>query len=449
MAPPARESAFLGRIAESTFDDLLRMWVGPDHLGPARIHPDVQKIDIRHALPSISADLGDLVFSWQVKGTATPPTVVSSPVLGCTAYRHHLGGDYMRDFLAAAAEERALYLALGVAKCDPTDLLNHAPIDRFAWFAIDMTQYQKALGGQIPGYVDIPVQNRLNLGLFSLMWAARWVDAFFEPLRRDIRKPASVTRLLETFDVELGLLRADAIERSREVITGLEELGDVLAVAEHRRYAERLAIAGSLRAISAELLLSDGADQIRTYSPEALAGTVSLWLFSRVYHEFMRTAKVMGGKNERLLPLDAESLEDTRDKFFVAALLFVREFYRKLGAQVEIVQMLQDGGRQDYADFSGALRAFNWVSVDDGGHIHMNEVRPSATGEDREVLEAASERTLTAVGISLWDWGGFGGLTLDDLGLELVPPCLLLPPEDRFLAYPTILWTQGPRGFGL
>lgn len=439
------EAQYLDRIADRTFRDLLDSWIGSSYPGPSRLEPDLQKIDISHQMPSLSRDIGTLPFNWQIKARTQPPRETDSQVLGCRCFRLYVEQSYIRDLFSLCKSSPSFYLALAIVEYpDGPSLPDRPPTQRFRWYAVDIKQYCEKLDwGRLPSYIDIPIQNRLNLSLFSLMWGANWVDTFVSPLRIDIGlKPVPLELLIRSFRLGISCPGLDAQQLLREAVPHLEELRDNMPERVYANYASRLAIIGSLRGITALLKESPGAERIDTYSPEALAGSANLWLFSRTYHEFMRMTQLRGEQNKRLLPVNAASLSDP-PRFFLATLFNVRAFYSILGAEVKLVRKLAEGGGNDYSFWSGAIGEFQWVQVDGDGHISLNDTRMSARREDRDRLNVAEQEVLSEGGLNVSQRGTFGTLRWSDLKLEAIPPVCLFPAEDHFIEHPLELWYPG------
>ncbi|HEY0068419.1 MAG TPA: hypothetical protein VGE04_00470 [Chloroflexia bacterium] len=441
--PSGYQAQFLDALADRTFRDLLASWIGPEYPGPSRIDPDLQKIDITHQMPSLCPDVGDVPFNWQIKARSKRPREFDSTLLGCRCYRLYVEKRYVQDLAEISRNEPTFYLALAVVSgTDILSLANLPPAVRFEWYTVDLKQYCRTFEWKDPpSYIDIPIQNRLNLALFSLMWGANWVNNYIAPLRLDVRgKPEAVERLLDSLRQDISDLGAQASTLLTEAVPNLEALRDLIAADVFNEYTTRLAILGALRGITAMLLDSSGADQIETYSPEALAGTANLWLFSRTYHEFMRSTQLRGRQNKRLLPVKYNELQSV-PRFFLATLFNVRTLYRILGATVRLVRMLEEGGGSDYSYWSDAIGAFEWIHVDSDGHIALDHSRVSARPDDLERLRAAEKGLLTGNGLSLSYGGEFGSLRIDDLSLGLVRPVCLFPPEDHLLEHPSELWS--------
>jgi hypothetical protein len=438
------EAQYLDGIAERTFKDLLASWIGPKYPGPSRIDSDLQKIDITHRMPSLSRDLGHLPFRWQIMAQSKTPREIDSHLLGCPCFRLDVGKSYIRDLIDLSLHSPTFYLALAIENW-PGDLSlpDRPPADRFRWYVIDLKQYCRKLDwGDPPSYIDIPTHNRLNLLLFSLIWAGNWVSSYFAPLHIEISdKPAAVSRLVDSFRIEIDKVGTLTSTYLTEAVPSLEALSNVLDRNTFNEYTSRLAIVGSLRGVSAMLHASRGADLIETYSPEALAGSANLWLFSRSYHEFMRVTQIIGRKNKRLLPVAYGNLVSI-PRFFLGTLFNVRTFYRILGAEVHLVRVLKEEGNYDHAYYSGAIGSFRWVQVDSDGHITLNHNHLSARPSDLELLRLAEEGLLVGSSPSLSRSGEYGNLRLEDLCLGPIKPVCLFPQEDHLLEHPSELWSS-------
>jgi hypothetical protein len=274
------------------------------------------------------------------------------------------------------------------------------------------------------------------------LWSANWVNQYFVPLNvRVPSMPTAVASLLQTLDARLAELNSAESDLLRRGVEEVERLREVLDQSAYRSYAKALALTASLRGVSLALFNSRGAEEIQNYCPEALAGTLSLWLFSRIYHEFMRVAIQRGHKNRRYLPIrrDAEDLA-ALPPFFCAALFNVVRLYRVLGAEVAIVRELPEGGGNDYSSYSGAIPAFPWIHVEEDGTVSLDHSRLSATPEDVDALREAERNVLARHGLDPIEGATFGALTLEDLDVGVTMPKCLFPANDRLLEAPAELW---------
>lgn len=438
------EAQYLDGIADRTFKDLLASWMGPNYPGPSQITSDPHRIEITHQMPSLSRDLGYLPFRWQIIAHSKPPHETDSLLLKCRCFRLDLGKSYVRHLIDLSHYESTLYLALAIANSpnDPS-LPDHPPADRFRWYAIDLKQYCRKLDwGDPPSYIDIPVHNRLNLSVFSLIWGGNWVDRYFAPLRIEIGdKPTAVSRLVDSFRIDITKLRMQASTYLTEAVPGLEALSNVLDRNTFNNYTAGLAIVGSLRGLTSTLHAGTGMELIETYCPEALAGSANLWLFSRSYHEFMRLSQLISSRNKRLLPVAYDNLA-TMPRFFLTTLFNVQTLYRILGAEVHLVRMLEKDGGNDYAYYSGTVNAYHWIQVDPDGHIALNYNRLSARPTDLERLRIAEEGLFPESVPSLSHSAEYGHLRPNDLSFEIIKPVCLFPQEDHLLEHPSELWSS-------
>jgi hypothetical protein len=438
---------FLGRAAARAFCGLLDYWTGPHGPGPSERHPDDDVIDVHHSVPSLSADLGAVQYSWQIKARSTRPKVVQSPVTRCEAFNLRLPRQYIATLRDRAMGQPHFYLALGIPRVGDLAALVDLPVaEQFDWYAVDLLQYFDLVDrrrregdiDQAPAGIHIPTGNRLTLGMFALLWSGNWVADFYEPLRRDaLTAPQPVRDLIETLDRPVAALVSDnspAVELNAALATLAPYASTDNAVAY-----SRLAIIASLRAITVTLLRGGRADAIEAYCPEALGGSANLWLFSRAYHEFMRTTEQVGDRNLRLLPSRFDVPSDL-PPFQRGVLWYVKIYYQSLAADVKIIRALAEHGGDDYSHYSGVLREFHWVHVDDQGRMGLNERRLSATGLDVEVLRAAESGILVDSGLDLRTGLGFLGIDGSDVKLALPVPNCLFPHEDSFIEHPIRLW---------
>lgn len=443
----------LGDIAQLHFRLLLQYWTGADHRAPQEPSPDNSKIDITHTVDAISGEVGTIQFNWQVKATGKNPPRTNSAYLGCQCWKVELDEGYVAGLREVAQSLPTFYLALGIlADPDrPRQVLPLVSPDRsFTWYAVDLKQFFSRIPPRTKlSAIEVPVQNRLNLALFSLLWGSLWVKAYVDPITPTLDLPKTTLDLVDQIDRPLKRI-GPALDGA--LAAALPEMSELAKDASHF-HLHRLAIFCALRSISHRVLSTpDGFAQIETYSPEALTGTANLWLFSRTYHEFMRTSVTVALQSIRYLPVDMDQ-DFSRRPYFAMSLFHVRKLYQLLGAQdVSLVQRLPESGGDDYSYWDGKMRTFRWVHLDTDGYMVLDGSRLSADADiDRDALRQADALRLEGSrsgdrlpGVGIWEWLR----TPDEELIPTIPVCLF-PAEDRYIQYPSQLWSWPARRLDL
>jgi hypothetical protein len=439
--PSRGESADeLGAIAHSTFKDLMTAWTHPERPELSELLPDRQKVDWTQSVPSYSQH-PRLQFDWQIKARRSV-RMVTSQFLEARCYRLDLTERYIADLRTRTGPGKYFFLVLAIPVESSASLADLPPSERFNFYCVDLGQFFAYAGKCTLKAIDVPVQNRLSLPLWSLIWSGCWVREFLRPLANvPIEVPQRIQLLHRSFSTDLKKVGATASSLLDATDSDLRILEERLGRDSYQKYAGALALVGSLRAVTASIASRGGIAEILNYCPESLAGTVNLWLFSRTYHEFMTTSATVGLLNTRLFPVQ-HSLESL-PRFFVAALFHARTLYRALKVEVKVVKMLEVNGGSDFSWYGGSLVEFPWITIDPASHeMSLNRSRLSSNAYDLDVIKVAQQDVLADKGV-LPGW--FGPCSLADLRLEIKMPICLFPPEDHLLRHPAELWDLSAR----
>jgi len=453
----AKHSDLLQEHAGEDFRNLVRIWTGHDD--PLDEPLENYK---RLQLESWWSAVGPTNTIWRL-AVLSEPEHVDSLALGCACLRWEPNPQELEDLRALCEEPAAVLLALAVPKdpdLEPSQILGQPPGLRFDWYCVDIEQFLRHdAAAERPGSILVPLRNELNLSLFSLLWGAHWVKGFFAPLNN----PA----LAET--PQLAHLAHAVYSASPDPSAAIAKMGWNFFDKELPSYATafdsdefptisfRLGLGVALHLIRGQLVEDiDRLKVIRNYCPEALFGTINLWLFARSYHGFMlQSAQVATNHaalftNQRLLPLAANSVRETPHMLRMAAWNVVL-CYRQLYASISLVQKPAAGvAGEDHSFYGGGgIGYFPWIKLAMDGASWMIEAEDRGTEEEHvDFLDEQSqnEKAIIAPSHSLADVGH----TLNIIPRWLAPPhhvpVLLFPPEDRFLAYPKWLWGPGVQG---
>ena len=441
----------LTATAASTLAELLASWVG-EPMAVERLSHTV----IRLTNPSLWSDVPDIDMRFVVFAEAsTHWDVVDVPGVGDECIKTAITEstmDSLREYVESVPNVYFLLARPRDPRRTATALYDLPVHDRFDWWAIDGGQLLRSASWEDESWLPLPYGNRFNLAQFSLLWSAKWVERFFAPLTDPCitRIPALQARVDQVF-VPGGTRGVH--EAGWEVLT--EELPKYAGELPPDVFSQvnfRLGLGLALELICGQLEASAGRlDQIRTYCPEALFGTANLWLFSRIYHEFMqKSARVAAANrefvNQRLLPVAGDEI-DTIPRVLLSGLWHVVLSYRMLAADVRLVNSPVVGAGDDHSYYGGGIGYFPWISMTPDQANWM--VGQEARGTAEQHLDFLQERQHAAVlgtQHSERDVADIFGLPPHQIHLPETPPLLLLPPEDRFIQYPHMLWGPQARG---
>lgn len=448
--PLGLASTALSEVAQTTFRDLVTAWINSpaDTSGPASVDIPVSHV-VAATLPAQWGDVDSIRLNFLVfAADSTAPE--TDPETGGLCFRYRLTDERevktLREYVDT--DPRA-YFVLAVPKerrRTTAELLYLGPPERFDFYAVDLVQYYRA---HSQDDLLIPVQNRVNLALFSLIWAARWVEDFFAPLSMQVvldRRP--LQRTIDLVFNDKPNLEAIRLCGWDSLVKNVPDAKGYIDAELHRRVDFRLGMGAAMQLINDQMISSVANGRlmsVRTYCPEALYGTANLWLFSRTYHQFMdTTARFQRGRtdfdNQRLLPAAQDLTEGSR--LYAATLWHVVMLYRIRRARVSIVAMPGEGGHEDHGFYGGGIGDFMWIALDEktGGWV-KDQAKASVQSDHEEFINENERNVLAGRELSDKDYAGQCGMFLDDLTLQAKAPSLLFPPNDPFLETPSQLWS--------
>ena len=441
-----------GEIAESTFRDLLGVWMANvEPFQVAQLQPDTQRVDFRVTMPSLWSVAKPVQFHWQVKSVQHRADLqTSDSPIGCPSLRYQLSRDRLAALYETNRSTEPLLLALAMQR-DPDmlahDLLQVAPAERFDWYVVDLGEYFRQVPLEASAKaLHIPIQNRLNLATYSLLWSAHWVKSFFGVLNSlSFAIPQLVNDIRIVFDEDrsLDFVRSHGWDFLQRRLPSYEREFDTSDFSEINFKA---GLASAL-AIIRERMFDAGncIDVVRNYCPESLFGSANLWLFSTTYHHFMRTTGLLRASrrelvSERLLPLpEADSRRVPR--LLLTALWHVMQVYRALGTEVRLVDPPSANRGEDYSYYGGGIGYFPWISLADDKPTWQVDVASTRTMRDNiDFLDERLRDTRLGPICDLHEAARLIGVRAADLALPDRPPRCMFPREDTFLRHPVELF---------
>jgi hypothetical protein len=442
---PEIEQSDLSRVALDTLDSLLKSWLTDDdlvtQLGPATLLAE---------LPSNWGQVPPMPLKIDILVSEhTPETVTIS---SADYYAVAAGRDQIAALRSSAHSSPCSYLALAVPKTHGLKREEHydrAPPARFEWWVIDAQAYFAS--DEFKAHSErvlIPHQNAWNLSMCALLWAAKWVQAFYSPLTltQVTTVPALNDQIKTVFDAKP--------DRAQIMATGWDSLTRVLPdarpniePADFWRVNFVLGLGTAMQLVCGQLTDQDhsGQTEISTYPPEALYGTISLWLFSRSYHQFMDTArqKHLGSDlkvNQRFLPLKGDD-PSMSSRLHRAALWHVVVLYRTRGVDVRVIAEPPEQSHSDRALYGKPIGRYQWITLSpDGAQWDDNQQDAAGRDDYRDFFNKYGGEALVDRNTDEKRFEAFASLLPAALALSLVKPRWLFPAESRFIEHPW-LWS--------
>jgi hypothetical protein len=435
------QSQELGSIAEETFNDLIMIWLANTHASaPSRLAPDSQKIDFVVELPSLWQSMSSIKTFWQIKSSAQHIKKHEHSEFGSKCFHLKLSNKTIKSLKESARQHDHFYLAFAhnFRNEQPSALRQRPPQERFEWYCIDFSQ--NLLSDQEENYIVIPVQNKLNLSTFSLLWSSLWVDKFHNSLY--------TKAIIEVPD--LGDIVRLAYPRKGDPIFNIKNKNSLekllmrcerkLGADEYSKVSLQLGIGCTLEAINKKLSSVSSLDTIQTYCPESLNGMANLWLFSRSYRKFMRVSGSVVSTNNcdnnlRILPLPDKP--ENISGLFKVCLWHIVLLYSSLNVKVRIIYRPSLYAGQDHSYYGGGIGYFPWLSMSSDGKTWMIENSVEATnGQHRDfIYEHMNNFCIDPYND---EWAIARNFKLSQKDLRTAPECpkRLFPKEDRFVEYP-------------
>jgi hypothetical protein len=444
-AIPEIAPAELTQVARDTFRETLKSWLTDHELvvttGSATVYADI----------SARWDtIGSIPFKVDVLAPDQAPQ--HREIGGDVYWAAPIGAKQVKALRSAAESSELSYLALAIprkAGCRREDLYDLPLAERFSWWLICAQDYFSSdLGDQHDAEVLFPLQNTWNLSMCSLVWAARWVQEFYEPLMRPGMVP--LPHMADKIDT---VFTADPdFERALEMGWGhlVKDLPNASGEVDEKTFKKiclSLGLGAALQLICAQL--SDPVlgrqTQIRTYTPEALFGTISMWLFSRSYHQFMQISGVRGvgqnlEANQRFMPVFGDDPVNF-SRLHRAALWNVIVLYRMCGVDVRIIPEPEEPNF-DRAFYGKDIGYFQWMAFDSaGGEWQIDQTNKDVQNGYRDFFLEKEGEALIDGAASEDTYSSICALQSGTLTLDARKPRWLLPREDGFIQHPW-LWVD-------
>lgn len=435
-------------IAERTLMDLMHFWASVGRSKIKAVGEHGRLLEIELVLPSFFSAIDDFGSRWLLLVLPNKNAEqITCPVLKTDCFRIVLDSAETKAVQEIVRTNRFVYLLLALPAISIADLAGQKSDARFNLYAVDMGQH---LALRAPSSVKryetvIPVANKLNLTTFTLLWSSLWVHAFFEPIRQLTFGAPKVSRSVVV--VAFPKNESEFSEDSRAAfVKGFEIIKPNLRAAGSEELLVRLNMGFGIQDIIHKLSSTSNINSIRTYCPEALQGTVSLWLFARFYHQFMKSSgravrRSMATENIRYIPFNIEERRFI-PRVIRRAIILIQQYYRLVNVATMVVAMPNNAPERDRSFYGGGIGHFPWCDFPlDGKGVEILPATKIAVQESLEFLEDLNKSVIitdTTDGFSSVESMGLRTDEVADLAHER--PLCLFAPEDRFIEHPSLLW---------
>lgn len=450
---PALRVESLTEVARHTLEGMLKSWLSfQDQVrsrGPSSVV--VEFPSSWSLVPRLPVKL-DVVVSERMPQTVT--------VDDHDCLKVDLGEDQIETLKSAALASPNSYVVLAV----PTEsevlhdrIFDLAQEERFKWWIVDAQSYfRSAVSSGHPGALLFPVQNIWNLATCSILWSSKWVEAFYAPLRKpEVHAHSVLNRHINAvYTSEPNL--PEIVESGWDAV--LNELPQALADVEpedSQLISLGVGLGVALQLICGQLSNSEktGVSQIRTYTPEALFGMTSMWLFSRGYHQWMRLGsnEQLGGSlehNQRFLPVPGGDPQ-LLPRIHRAAIWHVVLMYRICEVDVRLIPEPGLNSHADRAYFGKSIGQYHWIKLEsDGVNWDIDQQTRDVRDDHHEFFERAEHDCVLDRGFGEAEFAAVADLKQESLALPSREPVWLFPPPDGFVDHPW-LWPSQALGESL
>ncbi|HET8863725.1 MAG TPA: hypothetical protein VFM94_10805 [Solirubrobacterales bacterium] len=436
----------LTQVARDSFGELLKSWLTDEEmvltLGAGTVYADIS---------ARWGTIGSIPFKVDVLAPEQAPRHIE--IDGRTYLAAQVGANQVKALRIAAESSELSYLALAVplqSGYRREELYDFSPGERFSWWLICAQDYfESALAAQHRDQVLFPTQNAWNLSMCSLLWAARWVQQFYAPLTKPevISQPILAEKISTVFTANPNPRRA--LEMGWDhLVKDLPSARGEVNEEIFRKVNLSLGLGAALQLICAQLERGKQT-QIRTYTPEALFGTISMWLFSRSYHQFMVLSGVKGvGRdleaNQRLMPILGDDPANS-PRIHRAALWNVILLYRMCGVSVRVIPE-PEKPNSDRAYYGDSIGYWQWMAFDSaGGEWLIDQTDRDVQSGYRDFFLDKEGEALIDGGASEDTYSSICALKRETLALDTRKPQWLLPAENDFIEHPW-LWAENYAG---
>lgn len=444
MLEKGRLSEELGRLAEDTFEELLKIWCGLDII-ISKDEPDRMGIDRRCVFLSKNGPAHQVVINWQIKARSITPNI--SRIYKEPVFVLSLGKSEVNSLTTALSFGEPVYLALAIPSLiDLNKLLSERPEERFDWFVIDLRQYMTRCNvklGKLPNTIHIPKRNKINLASISLLWGSVWFSKMVNHInKRVVQVDPILLELAKLFLWDGGNYKAiNDLDLRVLPANYLKSLGEI---PPNERYVFNFIYGTAIvqSAISNIIAKKGQIESYSVYAAEGLGEGINLWFFSRQVRSFLNFTTTVCGKEYlnkyiRMFPVKVSDIMKI-PKYIRCALFNAMRLHRTFGVTLGLVEPLDEDESTDhvYVENLGNIRSFV-VNQEDSWKFQFEKHRK----EDKELLAQIEKDLILEKNITLEGMRIEMHLKEEDVAVGLLP-IDMFPPEDRYLEYPKELFSN-------
>jgi hypothetical protein len=442
-----RTAVDFGAYAEHAFTETLQLWFGhPDiavrSVDVSRDAPDTHGVDLRSTIQSVDYRPSRLMLNWQIKARHQEPNISKGYGEHCFTVRLE-----PRQVERALASDGSVYVVVARPLVSSNQMLDTPPVKRFDWYAVDLRQYLDRVGRcqstNSAVSVHIPVRNRLNAAVASLLWGSCWTaaraSALLDP---DVQRVEPLRKLID--QLLFRRLRVTQLEGASLRISNQREYARYLKdVPVGRREALNSWFGGAviIRELQAALRRKAGARSYLSYASEASREEINLWIFHPIYREHFRlTSELIGraGRPKRFLPSPAD--DHAMPTHLRIAHHHAAVVHRHSGGDVALHRVSNPAAIVERILIPGS-GSFRNAFIDRENRWTMDVANAGAqVCEDEEffssLLHGGGHDELISVASLL------AVIPNDQLRLIGAPPVDLFAKESRVLQHPKELWSR-------
>ena len=288
-----------GSQAERAFESALRWWFGStgeddEHIIISRPTPDNLRVDFITRIDGDGTHANSIVLYWQIKESRAAKRRKGVSIRLDVAYVLDL-------YWCSVNEHSPLFLVIAVPIAQELRQSDRER-DQFEWYAVDIVQYidqqniDLGASAQASITVTIPLQNRLNAAIASLIWSAEWVRVKFGSWRTE-----STTSALRQIDQQLR--RPTAANMGDVLLSGRIALNSLQELTFYQQVVASIGMGMNwLSALIMRKALESNQISYLNYPTETEGPWINLWLFNRQYRTYLYTLSRMsreaGGGDE-------------------------------------------------------------------------------------------------------------------------------------------------------
>lgn len=442
-----RTARSFGELAEEAFRETLRVWFG-DPLG--RCWPvisvdyhDEHGIDFRCDVQSVTYRPSCMSLNFQVKATSASP--VYSTLYNEQAYSVEINPYAVEH---ARASGRPTFIVVGAPAVPMSEMWHYPPIKRFRWYAIELHVYLTRLAvigeHELPKRIHVPVRNRLNAAVASLLWGSWWVAESLESLwAQDVEAVGDLAAIRKRYITNsiAGSSRGDEVMRDADA-DAFRNAVTKFPAGRAQELNLHFGAAFAIRSIQREIL-DVAPSSYLSYASEAAREEINLWLFSKLYREHLRVfsprfASSRGGRYVRFLPvLPPEQMP----RHLLLAHVHASRVHRAAGIAGVLEWVPESRGLVDRILIGGTSFNSRFIDVTDGWSVVID--RGGRSNEDRDFFERQLRQLTIPNELEYREMKliAGSGLPEEERRLPVRPPLDLFAPETVLLEHPDELWS--------